>query len=71
MPKIEKYVCYIFTENICSARNPMQVVVFCRHVLICFLQQQLKFSYFKGSIIPQIYKTLTNEQECILMTFPI
>ena len=25
---------YIFTENICSARNPMQVVVFCKHVLI-------------------------------------
>ena len=28
-PKIEKYVYYIFTENICSARSPMQVVVFC------------------------------------------
>ena len=25
-PKIEKYGYYIFTENICSARNPMQVV---------------------------------------------
>ena len=25
---------YIFTENICSARNPKQVAVFCKHVLI-------------------------------------
>ena len=33
-PKIEKYVYYVFTENICSACNPMQVVVFCKHVLI-------------------------------------
>ena len=33
-PKIEKYVYYIFTENNCSARNPMQVVVFWKHVLI-------------------------------------
>ena len=27
--KLEKYVYYIFTENICSAWNPMQVVDFC------------------------------------------
>ena len=33
MPKIEKDAYYIFTENICSARNPMQVVVFSKHVL--------------------------------------
>ena len=26
--KLKKYVYYIFTENICSACNPMQVVVF-------------------------------------------
>ena len=26
--KLQKYVYYIFTENICSACNPMQVVVF-------------------------------------------
>ena len=30
---MEKYVYYIFTENICSARNPVQVVVFGKHVL--------------------------------------
>ena len=30
-PKIEKNV---FTENICSARSTMQVVAFCKHVLI-------------------------------------
>ena len=33
-PKIEKYVYYIFTANICSTCNPMQVVVFCKNVLI-------------------------------------
>ena len=33
-PKIEKYVYYIFAVNICSADNPMQVVGFCKHVLI-------------------------------------
>ena len=27
-PKIENYVCYLFTESICSACNPVQVVVF-------------------------------------------
>ena len=32
--KIEKYGYYIFTDNICSARNSMKVVVFCKHVLI-------------------------------------
>ena len=35
-PKIEKYVYYIFTENICSARNPMKVVVFCKHLLTLY-----------------------------------
>ena len=33
-PKIKKYVYYVFTENICFARNPMQVVVFCKVVII-------------------------------------
>ena len=33
-PKLKKYVYYIFTENICFACSPMQVVVFCEHVLI-------------------------------------
>ena len=33
-PKIEEYMYYILTENICSACNPMQAVVFCKHVLI-------------------------------------
>ena len=32
--KLQKYVYYIFTENICSACSPMQVVVFCKHVVI-------------------------------------
>ena len=35
-PKLKKRVYYIFTENICSACNPMQVVVFCKHVLIVY-----------------------------------
>ena len=48
-PKIEKYVYFTFTENICSARNPMQMVVFCKHVLILynngsnFLNLKVKF----------------------------
>ena len=33
-PKIEKYVYYIFNENICSACDPIQVVVFWKHLLI-------------------------------------
>ena len=45
MPKIEKY---IFTNNICSAHNLMQVVDFSK---MYFLEQRLKFSHFEGSII--------------------
>ena len=33
-PILKKYICLIFTGNICSACNPMQAVVFCKHVLI-------------------------------------
>ena len=33
-PKLKSYVKYIFTENICSACSPMQVVLFCKNVLI-------------------------------------
>ena len=33
-PKFKKYVYYIFSENICSACNPMQMVVFRNYVLI-------------------------------------
>ena len=33
-PKLKKYVSYMFTENICSAGSPMQVVDFCKNVLI-------------------------------------
>ena len=36
MPKIKKYVYYVFIENISSALNPMQVVVFCQQVLILY-----------------------------------
>ena len=49
--KLENYVYNIFTENICSAYNSMQVVVFsqkCNN----FVEQQLEFSHFEGSIIP-------------------
>ena len=51
MLKIEKCVCYVFTENICSARNLMQVVGFLQ-TCINFVKQRLKFSHFEGSIIP-------------------
>ena len=33
-PELKKYVYYIFTENICSAFRPIQVVFFCKHALI-------------------------------------
>ena len=32
--KTEKYVCYIFTDNICSVCNPMQVIIFCKSASI-------------------------------------
>ena len=48
--KLKKYVYYIF-KNICSACNPMQVVVFCKKY-ITFVVQRLKFSHFEGNIIP-------------------
>ena len=33
-PKLKKYVCYIFTDNIYSVFNLMQMVIFCKNVLI-------------------------------------
>ena len=33
-PKLKKYLCYVLTDNICSACNPMQVVLLCKNVLI-------------------------------------
>ena len=50
-PRLKKYVCYIFTDNICSACNPMQMVVFLQKC-INFVEQRLKFSHFEGSIKP-------------------
>ena len=46
MPKIEKYVYYIFTENICCATNQMKVVVFLQ-TCINFVEQRLKLSTLK------------------------
>ena len=33
-PEFKKYVYYIFTDNIYFAYNPMQVIAFCKNVLI-------------------------------------
>ena len=33
-PKLKKYVYYTYTDNICFAYNPMQVIAFCKNVLI-------------------------------------
>ena len=33
-PKLKKYVCYIFTDNIYSVFNLMQMVICCKNVLI-------------------------------------
>ena len=51
-PKLKKYVYYIFTENICSICNPMQVMYKFQQTFINFAEQQLKLSYFEGSTIP-------------------
>ena len=53
MPKIEKniYLLNIYTENICSACNSMQMVVLCK-ACTNVVEQRLKFSHFQGSIIP-------------------
>ena len=50
-PKLKKYVYYKFTENICSAGNSVQVVVFCKKVLTLW-NHDSTFSHFEGSIIP-------------------
>ena len=42
-PKLKRYVYYIFTENICSACNPMQVVIFLQK---CILILKNSSSYF-------------------------
>ena len=34
-PNFKKYVRYIFSEIICSACNPLKVVIFCKNILIC------------------------------------
>ena len=33
-PKLKKYVCYIFTDNIFSVCDPKQEVFFCKNVVI-------------------------------------
>ena len=51
MDKIEKLCILIFTENICSACNPMQVVI--SFAKINFVEKRLKFYHFRGRIIPK------------------
>ena len=55
--KIEKYVYYIFTANICSAYNPMHVVVFWKHVLI-LLNNDWNFLTLKVAQYLNYFKTL-------------
>ena len=52
MPRstLRKYIYYIFTEDIWSVWNPMQVIVLLQK-RISFVEQRVKSSYFKGSII--------------------
>ena len=33
-PKLKKYVYYLFTENICSSCDPVQIVGFCKKLSI-------------------------------------
>ena len=32
-PKLKRFMCYISTENVCSACDSMQVVIYCKNVL--------------------------------------
>ena len=50
-PKLGKYIYDIFTENICSACNQMQMAVFFQKCTD-FAGKRLKFSHFEGSIMP-------------------
>ena len=55
-----KYVYYnIFTENVCSVCNPMQVVVFCKH--INFVEKRLKFSHFEDSMFHLLFYRLFHQ----------
>ena len=60
-PKLNKYVYYIFTENICSACSLMQVVGFLQKC-INFVEQRLKFSHFEAIIIPSTISIATGLQ---------
>ena len=54
-PKLKRHLYFIFTDNICSGCNSMQVIVFCKLMKIvkCInFVKRLKFPHFKGSIIP-------------------
>ena len=51
--KYEKYVYYIFTENVCATCSPIQVSVFLQKC-IKFREKQLKFSDFEDNIIPSM-----------------
>ena len=42
-PKFKNYVCYLFTDNICSACSPMQLAVSLQKC-INFVEQRVKFS---------------------------
>ena len=45
---MKKYVNYIFTDNICSAWNPMKVIAFLK-IIINFVEKRLRLSHFEGS----------------------
>ena len=65
MLKIENILnIWIFTENICSACNPMQVLVFLQ-TCITFAEQRLKFCHFEGSIIPWCNKVFCLPFTCL------
>ena len=59
-PKIEKYVLYIYTEHLlCLQSNASGNFL---QKCINFVEQRLRFSHFKGSIIPQSIKNVQNFQ---------
>ena len=44
----KKYVYFIFTEDICSVSCLMQVLVFCKNVLINLVKERLTLKNFRA-----------------------
>ena len=62
---MKKYVYYMFTENICSACNPMQVIGFLQKY-INFVKQWLTISQIEGNLVPEMSKSKFSCEDSIV-----